>query len=520
MATAETKSTTITDEIPQIPQQRQPPPMRAVAAETPAISASAVREYVAGTGYSSLLGNFYRTLGRSSDDVEEVIGLDTYERMVRDPQVFSCLSILKMAAISQEVQIQPAAKEEDPRYAEAEEYADFCRRCVARIPGFRTSFLFEMLDALAFGHRLAEQTFEVAGGGEDRGKLVWKTLKVKPRTSYAFITDAYGSWVGLLGVVPGLYWQGTSGTFTYSAEALAEQANVLPPDKFALLTFHPKAGDPRGTAWLRPAYDAWFLKTQLYPEYWRYLMQFASPSVIGTVGPDQVRTPLLDENNDPVLDTNGNVVYLDPLHDLLTALLAYKNGGAIALPHGSDVKSLFTYNTGEAFRFAVDLLNHEINKGILFQSLATMEAQFGSRSASQTHQDILEIAIQYVRTTLENMVAQMLSFLLRINFGDDAVALTPKVNLGDTEQQDFAAKAGAVARLDTAGFWDASQYPQLDTMLGAPRRTQEEADARAAMRLAAASTIEAGQAAADPAKPPDLANQIITPKQQRAEVAA
>src|SRR5207253_5572671 len=181
------------------------------------------------------------------------------------------------------------------------------------------------------------------------------------------------------------------------------------------------------------------------------------------------------------------------------------------------VTSLFQVNQdGQAFRLAIDLLNHEINQGILFQSLATQEAVHGSRAASVVHQDSLALAIQYVRTVTEEMVRKMFEFWIRINFGDDAVALTPIPNLGDTETEDFSAKGLTIARLDLAGYFDPSQYPLLDVELGLPRRTQEETDARAKMKEAAATSIEEAQAAPKPPSAPPLADEVINPRQQRA----
>lgn len=504
-----------------IPDHTPPPPGAPTAA--PQTLASAISEYLAAGTFSPALGDYFKSLPKYVDEIERDIGADTYERMLTDPQVFSDVSILKQAVIAQEMQINPAVKEEDPDYAAALEYKEFCERCVARLPSFRTGFLYEMLDAIPFGHRLAEQVFEIAATGEDVGRIVPKALKIKPRISYAFVVDSFQNVVGILGIIPGRYWSSLSGILSYNAEELAKLPNLLPRSKFAVLTLLEKASDIRGTSWLRPAYNSWFLKVRILPEFWRYLTQFASPSLVGTLPPDSQPTVQLDAGGTPITDDSGNAVTIDPSKSLLSLLLAYHTGSALVVPHGTTVQSLFTYTTGEAYRFAIDLLNHEINQGMLFQSLATMEAQFGSRAASQTHQDILELPIQYVRTSVEEMVRRDLFQLwIRLNYGEDAVRLTPTCNLGDTAQQNFNQKAMAMARLEASGFIDPSQYRGIDEELGLPVRTQDEVDARTEMKKAAAQAIQTANAqpAAAPGTVKPVVNEVMPVKEQGADVRA
>ena len=53
----------IKDPVPEVP---PPPPMRPQAGGAPVISAEALREYLAGSGFSYLLGNLYKALGRTA----------------------------------------------------------------------------------------------------------------------------------------------------------------------------------------------------------------------------------------------------------------------------------------------------------------------------------------------------------------------------------------------------------------------------------------------------------------------
>jgi hypothetical protein len=51
-----------------------------------------------------------------------------------------------------------------------------------------------------------------------------------------------------------------------------------------------------------------------------------------------------------------------------------------------------------------------------------------------------------------------------------SLELTPKVSLGQVEQQDFSATANAIAALNKAGYLDPSQFPGVDTLLSLPAR--------------------------------------------------
>jgi hypothetical protein len=108
--------------------------------------------------------------------------------------------------------------------------------------------------------------------------LQLRALKVKPIRSVAFVTDAYLNVLGLVGAKPGQ---------TVPAVSDLAPAEIIPREKFCILSWRPKDGDPRGTSVLRPAYDPWWRKRQTIPEYLKYLAQFAGPSLWAT----SLRTP-------------------------------------------------------------------------------------------------------------------------------------------------------------------------------------------------------------------------------------
>jgi hypothetical protein len=421
-------------------------------------------EYVAGGSYN-WTASYLRALPFYVDDVTRDFGDDLYERMLLDGKVASCIHTLKMGVLAQGVSLVPAATRGDPAHSRAIELCDFCKRNLDNMIDPLDTVLYDLLDCAAFGNRVAEQIYALEGG-----QLVLKTLKPKPRRSVAFVVDVYTNVVGMLGLVPG---QGAPILVDGMIGSPDQIPNLLPRAKFAVATFRRKDGDPRGQSILRPAYNAWNIKSQLWGQYLKYLTQFASPSVVGVTPEQAEESPQLDSNGNVVLDDNGNPVLVSPEQLLLTALLQFQNGTAAAFPHGTSVQPFQMQGDGQAFLRAFELLNREIEQAVTGQALATSEGEHQSRAASEVHQDILGLLIAHGKTTIAEMLrTDVLRPLVRYNFGPDAETLAPAVSLSETESHDFAQNATAVGALYQAGYLSPSQLVETDAMLGLPIRTE------------------------------------------------
>jgi hypothetical protein len=421
-------------------------------------------EYVAGGSYN-WTASYLRALPFYVDDVTRDFGDDLYERMLLDGKVAGCVHTLKMGVLAHGVALVGAARKGDPAFARSNEIRDFCQRNLDTLIDPLEGILYDMLDCAAFGNRVAEQIYALEGG-----RLVLKTLKPKPRRSVAFVVDVYTNVVGMLGLVPG---QGAPILVDGMIGSPDEIPNLLPRAKFAIATFRRKDGDPRGQSILRPAYNAWNIKSQLWGQYLKYLTQFASPSVVGVTPEQAEESPQLDANGNVVLDQNGNPVLVSPEQLLLTALLQFQNGTAAAFPHGTSVQPLQMQGDGSSFLRAFELLNREIEQAVTGQVLATSEGQHQSRAASAVHQDILGLLIAHGKATIAEMLrTDVLRPLIRYNFGPDDEPLTPTVSLAETESHDFADNATAVSALYQVGYLSPSQLSETDAMLGLPVRTE------------------------------------------------
>jgi hypothetical protein len=434
--------------------------------------------------------------------------------MLLDSQVNSSIRLLKLSALSNGVRLEPAVELDNNEYesgddeevqednqprnrmgqyrelnadelqdaaeaaqeeAEREKaeveaelagvICDFCTDCLENLnPGF-LEVLYDLLDALALGNRVAEQVYALDTDDDGKQRLVLKSLKVKPRQVIAFVVDPFFNVIGLQALIPGKGWPVVTGSVVGDPSQLP---NLLPREKFAVLTWNMVNGDPRGNSLLRPVYNPWWMKMQTWGEFAKYLAQFAGPSLIGTTAPGSVSVP--------ATDSMGNIIpgapLVTPEQAMLSSLLGFKNGSAVVFPAGAKVDPINMSGDGQAFLSALNQFNAEISKGILCQTLATNEGIHDSRAASEVHQDVLDLVVNHVRQTVGSMIRRdILVPLVRYNWGD-AVAkrLTPKVHLSQSQQHNWAKDAAAVASLVTAQYLDPSQYKAMDTRLGLPPR--------------------------------------------------
>jgi hypothetical protein len=456
-------------------------------AGTTTLKADPTQDYVAGAGGTSAA--WYKGVLRAwpwaIDDLTADYGDDLYERMLHDAWVAAAVNVLKAAIIEDGAHLTPAVTDAtDPDAPLATAIADMATRMFAELETPLDEVLWDMLAAIALGNRIAEQVFAVkAVDGAQR--LMLTALRVKPRTALAFVVDAFLRVQGLIAQLPGKPSPVSQGSIVNPALL----QNILPRGKFAVLSFRPKSGDPRGTSVLRPAYTPWNLKGQAQIEYLKYLVQFASPSIVGKTPQNATRVPELNSAGQPT----GNT--LDPQTNLLTNLLAFRNGSAMAAPFGTEIDIIYSQGDGNAFAKAFEILNHDITLAIMGQTLATGEGQHDSRAAATVHQDILDTTVRQAKRA----VCRMLTFdVLRpwviANWGEAALHLVPVVSLGSTEQPDVAATMTAVAQLERAGYLTPSQKPAIDLLLNLPQRDPTE------------TAIEVERFSAPPAPPPIAPN--------------
>lgn len=437
-------------------------------------------EYVAG-GVGLWSHTAVRTLPWAFDDLGRDFGDDIYERMQLDPQVIAVVNVLRAAIIEEGAQCRCSVEDPDgDGYELGQEIAAFCTSVLADLTIPLDDVLWDLLGAIALGNRVAEQvyqdvpatTYALPGGGpvsRTPDLIVLAALKPKPRRSTAFVVDAFMNVQGLVGQQPGQGYGAQAMTLmTATATALP---NLLDRSRFAVLTFRPQNADPRGTTILRPAYTPWWVKQQIWPEFLKYLAQFASPSIYAIASEAASKSGVIITNPD------GTTSKVSAVTVLLDTLLAFRNGTAAAFDYGTVLKALEVVGDGQAFHNGFARCDAQITIAVLNQTLATMEGEHQARASSEVHQDTLDtIQRQAKRAVCTMLRRDVLTPLVAYNYGwPTARALTPIVSLGSVESQDFAKVATAIALLARAGYLDASQYAGIDAQLNLPARAAQPA---------------------------------------------
>jgi hypothetical protein len=449
------------------------------------LTASLTSQYVSAGGYQ-YWSNYARSLPHPFDDLTQDLGVEIYQSMQYDGVIKAALTVLVASSLEDSVNLLPAVDDDDdPDQVLGQQITDFCAWVFDNLTTPLDTVLWDMMwGALAQGSRIAEQTYAlrtVAGVP----RLVLTDLKVKPQRSTAFVVDAYNDVLGLVAIIPGVAYSLLQTTVIGDLNAAP---NLLPREKFAILSFRPVNNDPRGTSILRAAYAAWWHKMQMWPEYLRYLTQFASPLPVGTTAPDAIDTV------DPATG-----ILTTPEMAQLAALQGIRNGSAISQPFGATVTLHYSAGAGEAFISAIDQDDRQMSVSILGQLLATGEGRHQARAAAQVHQDILDQIVRQLKLFVTRMITRdILTPLVRYNFGPDAAdRLVPGVNLGETETSDQSKVLAALAV--TPGFTVLpSQLQEIYQFANLP---QADASEIAQLQESRAAGLQAAQQVAS--TPPD-----------------
>jgi hypothetical protein len=159
---------------------------------------------------------------------------------------------------------------------------------------------------------------------------------------------------------------------------------------------------------------------------------------------------------------------------LLQKLIAWTNGTAIALEHGTELQLIESKGDGEAYIKAIDLYDRQMTQAVLIAIRATMEAQHGSKADSETAQDLLGAFAQLLKRKIEAAIYRdCLLPLVRYNWGEEAAGeLCPFLSLSDVAREDVVDIGNMIANLARAkeGMIDDSQLPGIDSKLGLPER--------------------------------------------------
>jgi hypothetical protein len=399
-----------------------------------------------------------RVLPNSIDDLTRGLRDDIYEQMLLDPQVKSCIGLYIDGVLGGGIKVLPSSPDGEEPDEESTQAAYFIRDMLDNLETpLITHILPDMLKAKALGNRVAEMVCYKPGEGPFPGKLALKALKIKHRRAVCFVVDAF---LNMIGFVPSSI--GGAGLFDM-------EEFIIPPSKFLYLSWRPENANPLGTSDLRSAYIPWWYKQQVLPEFIKYMTQFASPSMVGHTAEGAIPVPQRDAQKQVMVDANNQPLMIDPAVKMLEEVEKFKNSSVLILPFGASLDNMQVNGNGEIFFNFFRMVDQWIAKTILYQTLATEQAEGQGKAASGVHQDVLAVGVKYGINAVESMLYHQIAVpFTRMNFPN---ARPPRIHLPGCDWQDFLSRASAIAKLEQTGYIDPSQYRELDSLLGLPARS-------------------------------------------------
>lgn len=385
------------------------------------------KSYVTGGGgYFGLS----RSLPSATDDLLNCIGPEVYEQMRNDADVEAAINTYKILVLSEPLQISSCVAKKDEKnkeeYEIAKANADFLNRSIAGLATPITQIFWEMLDAIPLGNKIAEITLK-DGTGVDRGMLVLDSIKPKPYNVISFVVDLFWNLIGFLPT-----WGVTN-----------ESRKVLPRSKFLVLTLNSRNCDPRGRSWIRAAWRAYDFKERLWQIYYKWLHQFAVPSLIGKTGPN--------ERGQAVTNADGSVTQVTAEEAMRDGLEGWENSTVVVVKNGADVEPVEVSGGGQQFERGFSISSKEISKAILFNELSNRDATHQTKAAGESQSDIVDSNAAFIRSALVSaFISDVAKPLIAINKGEVALSYMPHISLGDSERKHWATEADAGTKIITA----------------------------------------------------------------------
>lgn len=453
------------------------------APETQVIS-SPTAEYIAGSTASPYWPG-HRVLPQSIDDLERDVdsATKTYEQMGNDPILGGAVDELKIAVLEQGWRVVGAVKKPVKRkgeadsvaeaeYAESEEIREFIEWNLnsltqRQVASFNT-ICWDMLSAIAFGHRIAEWTFAVADSGPYAGGEILSTIKVKNRRNYAFAMSATNDVVGIVARIAGKGHALRTG-LVYDVKVLP---NAISPNKFWIYTIGSVENDPRGTSQFRKCYAPWYEKQTLRPERLKYGAQFGGGKVIVTLGVNTPSTIKMANLDGTIEDTPSFIAAQRVVAEL-------SNSRGAVFPPDCKVDFHMPTGDGNAIGTQIDACDREMVYALKKQIRQTMEAKHGSKADSQTAENIADKVTNWFRRGLAESFAPVIRALVMVRYGEEAAErYTPSVEFSASSTGDLAANLEAHTK---GGYrYHESQFADIDAAIGAPERDpdwqQDEAE--------------------------------------------
>lgn len=409
--------------------------------------------------YDSIFASSYRFASYTPDLLTNQKGYDIYETMLTLSACRAPLNVKRYAVLSKGITVTPAVQ--DPAqadYAQAQELADALKWALDNIEDDAgnwqdmRSVVWELLRGAWEGFRVSEIEWRVvenrAGGNAAAGmttkamagKLGFSMFASKPCKQIGFDLDPRT--LAVRSLIP------------YTP--MTGYGPPVPVEKVLLYTANPENSLPYGAGDGRACYKHWWCIDTLVKLWGFALERWGGPNIIGKY---------------PAGDAKAMAAGQAAMDSI--------RAGAAALFPDNMTFDLVQLQPGvlDSFQSAVEWHKAECANNILGATLTT-GAQTGSgtntNALGQVHQDTQSYALDHLAADIEGVLnAQLVRRFVRYNFGERAMALCPKISLGQRDQEDLAQLTTMFTSLVTMGNMH-KQAKVIRQRLGIPPMDKEE----------------------------------------------
>lgn len=297
-------------------------------------------------------------------DRGETLGL--YKRMLLDPRIYSLVELRKSLALSRSYSV----------ICEDTKMADFIYGILEKMNIREVAK--NLLSALEYGFSVCELIWKIEDG-------LYVPHEVKLRDPERFSFDYQGR----------LYWT-TDGI----------RRRLEEPYKF-IAHRHGGLESPYGSSILKQCYWPWMFKNAGFRFWMITAEKFGVPTVIA------------------IFESDDEQRARERARELAEALSGIQSDAAVALGNVKEVDTLEVKGNLESFKTLIDACDNQIAYAITGQSLASAEAQYGTRAQAEVHERMFQaIAIQDAINLAHTLNDTLISWIVELNFGSDAKKAT------------------------------------------------------------------------------------------------
>ncbi len=291
--------------------------------------------------------------------------ITVYREMRTDPRIKSLLALLKSSVL----EFVPRIEQAEARPAVLETVQKNLH------PTLLYGLEKRLLSAVEYGYSVVELVWENQDGW-------WVVEDVVLRKPERFVFDV-------------------EGRLKYKDTLTGELIDLYDqPYKWLVYRYDKDAENPYGTSALKSCYWAWKFK-KAGSQFWILAAEkFSVPSILA-----------LFDTSEPEDRVRERALRLSEL------LSTVQSGSGAALANIKEVKLLTSPEKVSEFRSLMEWCDQQISYGITGQSLATQEAEYGSRSQASVHRDVLKTLAKGICRELSEALQRLVSYVVELNYG-------------------------------------------------------------------------------------------------------